>query len=122
MNPTLKSILNAILDAAEAKWPKWAGLLEYLRPFIAEALPADGGVIVVGAAPASIVELLVAVLKKASDGSSRWLVKIGIGALIDVLPGILNSLWDSIFPNSPKPVMAAAPVEFADALAAADVE
>ena len=120
MNPTLKSILTALLDAAEAKWPSWKGLFEYLRPFIADNLPPDGGLVVVGAAPQSLVDTVVAFLHKVADGSSRWMVKIGINALIAVVPGLLNGLWDSIFPNTPKPVMAAAPVEFADAMKAAD--
>lgn len=121
MNPTLKTILNALLDAAETRWPSWKGLFELLRPLIAENLPPDGGIIVVGAAPQSITDLIVNLLRKVAAGSNRWLVKIGINALIDVVPGLLNGIWDSIFPNTPVPVMAAAPVEFEAALKAHDV-
>lgn len=116
----LKLILNAILDAAEARWPSWKGLFELLRPFIAAAIPPDGGTVLVGAAPQSIVDSVVAFLQKIADGSPRWIVRYGIAALISVVPSLLNGIWDSLFPGQPKPVMAAVPVDFGAALLESD--
>lgn len=122
---TLKTILAALLDAAEKVFPQFAFLLEYLRPFVTAALPDDGPVVLgtggVAAAPPDVITAVTDFLTGLMDGTSRPLVKVGLRVLISLVPFLVNSAWDSLFPNTPKEKFSGPKPDFDAVLAAADV-
>lgn len=115
----LKTILAALLDAAETRWPSWKGLFELLRPIIAKELPADGGLVVMGAdaAPATITQMVTDFLTGIASKVSNRFVRYGLLAFIRVVPSLLDGVWDSLFPNTARPArMESAPTDFAEAV------
>lgn len=124
---TLKAILLILLDAAEKAFPKFAFLLEYLRPYLTAALPEDGGLVVVGAgsgasaAPQEVIDAVVEFLTGLQATATRPLVKVGLRVLISLTPYLVNLAWDSLFPTTARPVMATQ-VDFDAIVADADAD
>ena len=124
----LLAILTILLDAAERAFPKWAGLLEYLRPFLTANLPADGGIVVVGAgpgvaaAPSEVIDAVTDFLNGLAANANRPLVKVGLRVLVSLTPYLVGIAWDALFPNTPQPVMAGSEPDFGAVVDAADAE
>lgn len=116
----LKVILLALLDAAEKAFPKWAGLFEFLRPFLSENAPADDGVIKVGAAPPEVIDAVKQFLNDLIAKADRPFVKMGLRVLLSLTDYLVSLAWDQLFPSLPRPVMARVTPNIAAVIAEAE--